>query len=156
MKMIKNIVLSLLLASFLTVPAVVEAVVECASGYRCKDTEEYCSTACEGAYVGYVEDCDDQYIGLDYCCQCAPEAPLVTSKEEILAVIGNIAMWLYTIALTIGVIMLILGGISFMTAGGDEDKLAAARGKVVYGIVGIAIALLAWGIKSLLISFLKP
>lgn len=127
MKKIRITILLLFLVSFLALPILAGAAL-------CGDGE------CTGN-----EDFDN----------CPRDCPLIESRSEVLNVVSRVAEWLYVLALTIGVIMLILGGISFMTAGGDEDKLAAARGKVVYGIVGIAIALLAWGVKSLLISFLQ-
>ena len=50
------------------------------------------------------------------------------------------------------VIMLIVGGLRFITANGDPQQIAAARMTVIYSIVGIVVALAAQAIVQFVFS----
>lgn len=58
-----------------------------------------------------------------------------------------------TIAITVsfmaGIIMLIWGGISWITAGGDKQKIQSARMKIVTALVGLVMVLLSFFILSI-------
>ena len=43
--------------------------------------------------------------------------------------------------------LLIIGGIRWMTAGGDKEKAGAARGQLTSALIGLAIVFAAWAIK---------
>lgn len=48
----------------------------------------------------------------------------------------------------IAVVMIIMGGISFATSQGDTSKVAKARNTILYGVVGLVVALLAFAIVN--------
>lgn len=48
---------------------------------------------------------------------------------------------------------LVLGGINWITAGGDKGKLEEARNKITNGIIGLAIVASAWAVYLLLDYF---
>jgi hypothetical protein len=48
---------------------------------------------------------------------------------------------------------LIMGGITWITAGGDKGKLEEARSKITNGIIGLAIVASAWAVYLLLDYF---
>jgi uncharacterized membrane protein YidH (DUF202 family) len=48
----------------------------------------------------------------------------------------------------IAVVIILMGGFKWMTAGGSEDKITEARKLMTAGIIGIVIILSAWGIAS--------
>lgn len=76
-----------------------------------------------------------------------PESPPTTgpdTPEDLADVIVLVAKWFFTIALIIAVIIFIIGGIQYMTAGGDEEATKKARQKIVYTSIGVAIILLSW------------
>jgi len=54
----------------------------------------------------------------------------------------------------IAVIMILVAGYFFLTAGGSEDKITTARGYLVYALVGVAVALLAFALPAVIRSFL--
>ena len=49
----------------------------------------------------------------------------------------------------IAVIVILIGGFMWMTAGGDEDKVGKAKKTLGAGIIGLAIILLAWLIVTI-------
>ena len=54
----------------------------------------------------------------------------------------------------IAVIMLIIGGIRYVTSGGDAKKVTDAKNTVLYAIIGLVISLLAFAIVNFVISAL--
>lgn len=60
---------------------------------------------------------------------------------------------LYVVGI-IAVIMLIIGGIRYVTSGGDAKKVTDAKNTVLYAIIGLVIAFLAFAIVNFVISAL--
>ncbi len=54
----------------------------------------------------------------------------------------------------VAVIMLIIGGIKYVTSGGDAKKVTDAKNTVLYAIIGLIIAFLAFAIVNFVISAL--
>lgn len=54
----------------------------------------------------------------------------------------------------IAVIMLIIGGIKYVISGGDAKKVTDAKNTVLYAIIGLIIAFLAFAIVNFVISAL--
>lgn len=54
----------------------------------------------------------------------------------------------------IAVIIILVGGFQWMTAGGNEDKVAGAKKMMTAGVVGLVIILAAWGITVFVLNAL--
>lgn len=54
----------------------------------------------------------------------------------------------------VAVIIILLGGFKWMTAGGNEEKVGEARKLIVQGIIGLVIILAAFGIATFVINSL--
>ena len=54
----------------------------------------------------------------------------------------------------IAVVMLIIGGIKYVISGGDAKKVTDAKNTVLYAIIGLVIAFLAFAIVNFVISAL--
>ena len=54
----------------------------------------------------------------------------------------------------IAVVMLIIGGIKYVVSGGDSKKVTDAKNTVLYAIIGLVIAFLAFAIVNFVISSL--
>ena len=85
--------------------------------------------------------------------------PLVASAQvdpvvaicNVLVVIRDIVL---AVGLGIAVIILIIGGIQYMTAGGDAEKAKSARGLIINAIIGIVIIFAAAFILALVMGFM--
>ena len=87
--------------------------------------------------------------------------PLGTSKgpdtiDKIIEIFLDIVNWIFVVATGIGVLMIIISGISYMLAGGDETRAGKATKTLLYSALGVAISLTSSFviqiIKNLLIS----
>ncbi|MDO8558473.1 MAG: hypothetical protein Q7S09_04800, partial [bacterium] len=63
------------------------------------------------------------------------------------------ARWLVVFGIIIGAVFIIIGGIQYMTAGGDETGTSAAKSKIYGGLIGIALVLLAYAVVNIVGSF---
>ena len=52
----------------------------------------------------------------------------------------------------IAVVVILIGGFKWMTAGGNEDQVAQARKLIIAGVVGLIIILSAWAITAFVIN----
>lgn len=69
------------------------------------------------------------------------------SIASIGVAIANAVWVVFTI---IAVIAFVVAGIMFLTAFGEPEKLSKARSAFIWGVVGIIVALLAFGIITLI------
>lgn len=81
-------------------------------------------------------------------CVAADGKELAGGKDSFLATFINFLLY---IAGAIAVIVLIIGGIRYITSTGDAMRIKQAKDTILYGVVGLIIALLAYGIVNSLV-----
>lgn len=70
---------------------------------------------------------------------------LMTTLNQIINVIIGVIGF-------IAVIVIILGGVQYTTSAGDSGKVKTARNTIMYGIIGLIIALLAYSIVNFVLT----
>ncbi|MDP4006994.1 MAG: hypothetical protein Q8P55_00145 [bacterium] len=86
--------------------------------------------------------------------QDLPTTGIPTTGADLLERIALIGNWVFAIFLAISIIYIILGAFQFVTGGGEPVAMSAARQKLIYAVIGIAIALLAAGFDDILRNIL--
>ena len=66
------------------------------------------------------------------------------------SIISGAIQLILIVAALVFFFLLIIGGIRWMTAGGDKEKAGAARGQLTSALVGLAIVFAAWAIIRLI------
>lgn len=80
-----------------------------------------------------------------------PSTIRITSLGQLIsALVGTILI----IAALLAFFYLLLGGIKWITSGGDKAGMEEARNKITHAIVGLIIVGAAWAIMSLVQNFL--
>ncbi len=74
--------------------------------------------------------------------------PTVTLQQQI----QNVTNVLLFIIGAIAVIVIIFGGIKFITSDGDASKIKSARETILYAVVGVVIAIIAYAIVNWVIG----
>jgi hypothetical protein len=77
----------------------------------------------------------------------------LVGPDGIFTQITNTA--LYAVGI-ISIIMLIWGGLRYVVSGGDSKKVTDAKNTVIYAIIGLIIAILAYAIVNFVINALDP
>ena len=65
----------------------------------------------------------------------------------------SLANWVTAIALPIAAIFIIYSGFLFVTAGGNQSKVDAAKTTFYWTIIGTAIVVGAWALASAIVNF---
>lgn len=64
--------------------------------------------------------------------------------------IYNVTNWLFYFLIVIAVLFVILGGAAYMLSGGNAEKAEKGKAIIIYAIVGLALALIAKLIPSVI------
>tara|TARA_Y100000310_G_C20524828_1_gene735485 strand:+ start:298 stop:702 length:405 start_codon:yes stop_codon:yes gene_type:complete len=79
----------------------------------------------------------------------APEGKL----SDINNILPNLITTVLAIAGVVFLIFLIIGGIQWMTAGGDQEAITKAKSRLTNAVIGIVIVFSAWAILNLVNYF---
>jgi hypothetical protein len=69
-------------------------------------------------------------------CGASGDKAASKSISDLLANVVDILSWIVGV---VAVIMVILGGLNFVTSGGDSTKAAKARSTILYALVGMVV-----------------
>ena len=119
---------------------------ECVSHERCVPgaecvLDEGGKKICQ--YIGYGEDVSKELS--------LPSAIEPDVRVTIIRIINYILSFLAII----GVIMIIIGGLTWATAGGNEEKVGKAKKTILSAVIGLAVVLLAWVIVNYIITIIQ-
>jgi hypothetical protein len=90
------------------------------------------------------------------CGTTDPGSQVCAASTDKLFGVGGI--WnrvLETFTFVIGavaVLMIIIGGIRYVTSNGDQSQITSAKNTILYSVVGVVAAMLAYGIVHFVIS----
>ncbi len=56
----------------------------------------------------------------------------------------------------IAVIMIIIGGLRYVTSGGDQGAITGAKNTILYAVIGLVIAVMAFAIVNFVLGALTP
>jgi hypothetical protein len=73
-------------------------------------------------------------------------------KKDLRETIGSIIKVALGFLGVVAVVVVLIGGFQYMTAGGSEEKVGKARKWIVSGIIGLAIILSAYAITSFVVD----
>ncbi len=73
--------------------------------------------------------------------------------DDIVGVIRAIIRFILLVAFVIAFIMLIIGGIRWILAGGDEKAVEKARGTITAALIGLVVVLIAYALIRLVEVF---
>ena len=81
--------------------------------------------------------------------------PIITSPTQVAVLIGKVLNFIAAIVLTIVLIMLLYAAILYLTAGASETILAKAKSVLLYAIIGIVVAVLAYSVMPFIQTVLQ-
>jgi hypothetical protein len=70
----------------------------------------------------------------------------LTTPVEIITLIENLTKYIFYGVMAIAVLFIIIAAFYFLTAAGNPDKITIARQMLIYALIGIAVALLAYAL----------
>ena len=90
-------------------------------------------------------------------------APLIPSGSDVpISHIGDVVSrfelvvtWVQYIFFAVATLFIIMAAFAYLTSAGDETKITAAKNRLLYAIVAIAIALLGYAIIRIVHNFMS-
>jgi hypothetical protein len=79
----------------------------------------------------------------------ATNAPDSTADQKVNDLIGNAIRIFQIVVGLISVFMIILGGLKYITSGGDSGKVGEAKNAILYAIIGLVIV----GVAEIIVRF---
>lgn len=73
--------------------------------------------------------------------------------DNIVSIIRAIIQFILVVAFVLAFIMLLIGGIRWITAGGDEKAVGSARNMITAALIGLVIVLVAYALIKLVETF---
>jgi hypothetical protein len=98
-------------------------------------------TCVDGADIGIGK-------GID-CSKSDDQQTDLTGQGGVFTIITNVLLFVIG---AVSVIMLIIGGIRYTVSGGDSSAVTSAKNTILYAIVGIVVALLAYAVVNFVVG----
>ena len=90
-------------------------------------------------------DCSEAEKGM---CQASGGGTPASLDTTVKNIINGV---LYVVGI-LAVVMVIIGGVKYTTSGGDSAAVTSAKNTILYGIIGLVIAILAYAIVNFVIG----
>ena len=76
----------------------------------------------------------------------------IEKDESLMPTVNTIINVILGVLGLVAVVVIILGGVQYTTSAGDPGKVKKAKDTILYGIVGLVVALLAFAIVNFVLS----
>ena len=73
----------------------------------------------------------------------------IDGKDGLIKTVVNVLLWAVGI---LSVIMIIFSGFRYITSAGDASKTKSAQSTLIYSVVGLIVAIMAWAIVNMVIN----
>jgi hypothetical protein len=70
----------------------------------------------------------------------------VKACEKLFDTLFAVAQWLTTLAGSLAVLFLVIGGIRYLAAAGNEAQIKKARSMIIYSVIGLILVIIAYAI----------
>ncbi len=80
---------------------------------------------------------------------------IITEPSQITTIITKVMQWIAGIIMTMAIIMLLYSAVLYLTAGAAPSQLERAKNTLIFAIIGIVVAILAFSVQPFLESFLS-
>lgn len=86
------------------------------------------------------------------CSLDSNSEPCKANTDLIGGILKNVINVMLYLAGTIAVIMVVIGGIRYITSDGDSNKANQAKNTIIYAVVGIVVSLMSFAIVNFVIG----
>lgn len=87
--------------------------------------------------------------GIDTATTSEMQGKSIDGKDGLIKTVVNVLLWAVGI---LSVIMIIFSGFRYITSSGDASKTKSAQSTLIYSVVGLIVAIMAWAIVNMVIN----
>lgn len=87
--------------------------------------------------------------GIDAATTSEMKDRQIDGENGLVKTVVNVLLWVVGI---LSIIMIIFSGLRYITSSGDAAKTKAAQNTLIYSVVGLIVAILAWAIVKVVMD----
>ena len=87
--------------------------------------------------------------GIDTATTSEMKGKSIDGDKGLIKTVVNVLLWAVGI---LSVIMIIFSGLRYITSAGDASKTKSAQSTLIYSVVGLIVAIMAWAIVNMVIN----
>jgi hypothetical protein len=87
--------------------------------------------------------------GIDTATTSEMQGKSIDGKDGLIKTVVNVLLWAVGV---LSVIMIIFSGFRYITSSGDASKTKSAQSTLIYSVVGLIVAIMAWAIVNMVIN----
>mgnify|MGYP001020629602 CR=1 FL=1 len=95
----------------------------------------------------------DKVSGIDEGADCAGSNQQPTGLRATIEIVTRVLLFIIG---AVSVIMIIIGGLRYVISNGDSSQVTSAKNTILYAVVGLVIALLAYAIVNFVLQSFIP
>ena len=84
----------------------------------------------------------------------APNPSNISDIQGLYAVVTRILGWVYTLFFVGAALFILFAAFTYLTSGGDPEKVGNAKNQIIYAAIAIVVALLAFALDRIVANFL--
>lgn len=104
-------------------------------------------------FAVHAEDCSGATDCMTQAVNKTGGSQNTTSLPDFMKKIANALLFVLG---AIAVIMIIIGGIKYVTSQGDSSAVTSAKNTILYSVIGLIVAILAYAIVNFVINSFAP
>ena len=83
-----------------------------------------------------------------------PDPPPVQSLSDLVTIMNKVGEYIFAIVFALAIIFILVSAFQFLTAAGNPERITSARQTLIYALVAVGIAAVAWGLPRLITTLL--
>lgn len=87
--------------------------------------------------------------GIDTATTSEMKGKSIDGDKGLIKTVVNVLLWAVGV---LSVIMIIFSGFRYITSAGDASKTKSAQSTLIYSVVGLIVAIMAWAIVNMVIK----
>lgn len=87
--------------------------------------------------------------GIDTATTSEMQGKSIDGDKGLIKTVVNVLLWAVGV---LSVIMIIFSGFRYITSSGDASKTKSAQSTLIYSVVGLIVAIMAWAIVNMVIN----
>jgi len=87
--------------------------------------------------------------GIDTATTSEMKGKRIDGAKGLIKTVVNVLLWAVGV---LSVIMIIFSGFRYITSSGDASKTKSAQSTLIYSVVGLIVAIMAWAIVNMVIN----
>ncbi len=99
--------------------------------------------------VAYAGDCTDAASCMQQGTDKANGGATNQTVQDLMKTITNVLLFIIG---AVAVIMIVVGGLKYMTSNGDSSSIASAKNTILYAVIGLIVAIMAYAIVNFVIA----